>query len=151
MCVLLHTSGTVKHAQLYNYRSTEDLRKGQLVLLDVGFKLLEFLVEEDASVADASWKALVEFIGRDEFSLLHIGYTSEEQANLSATSKQAIEIRLKYQCFLEQALRLSLSSLTKKALLDNERVFTVLFTAQAFIRVPDYRQVAISLFNQGER
>jgi hypothetical protein len=48
-------------------------------------------------------------------------------------------MRLKYQTFIYQALRASLTSLNKKALLDNERVFTILFSAQAFFRIPEYR------------
>lgn len=58
-------------------------------------------------------------------------------------------MRLKYQSFLEEALKLSLASLSKKAMLDNERVFAILFTAQAFLRVPEYRQRVIELVNKG--
>jgi hypothetical protein len=60
-------------------------------------------------------------------------------------------MRLKYQTFMYQALRASLTSLTKKALLDNERVFTILFSAQAFFRIPEYRSTLLELLFQGEK
>lgn len=149
ICTLLDKTTGERNTHIFSYRSTEELRKGQTILLDVGFKLLEFLVEEDASVADASWKALMSLISRDEFSLVHLGYTLGEETE--PCFKQSTEVRLKYQSFLGQALKLSLSSLTKKALLDNERVFAVLFTAQAYLRLPEYRRVAIELFNHGTK
>lgn len=87
--------------------------KGQLVLLEIGFKLLECLEEEDASMSDACWKALTELIGREELGLLHMGIVDR------SAEKDRMEIMVKYQGFMYKALKASLTSLTKKALLDN--------------------------------
>jgi hypothetical protein len=85
-----------------------------------------------------------------------MSFTEEDQKNLDCKEairefKAGIEMRLKYQTFMYQALRASLTSLTKKALLDNERVFTILFSAQAFFRIPEYRSTLLELLFQGEK
>lgn len=133
-----------KHKKIYSYRSEEDLIKGQLVLLDIGFKLLGCLEEEDVAISDACWKALTELINREELGLVHMGVVEGAKQK-----KDRIEIMGKYQGFMYRALKVSLTSLIKKALLESERIFAVVYSAHAFFRIPEYREVVLDLLHQG--
>jgi hypothetical protein len=55
---------TNKYKMIYNYKSEEDLFKGQVTLLDIGFKLLECLRNDDANLVALCWKAFILLINR---------------------------------------------------------------------------------------
>lgn len=64
---------------IYSYSSEKDLLKGQMTLVDVGFKLAECLEEDDTSLHDICWKCLMAVMKRGELTLRYLGFTENEK------------------------------------------------------------------------
>jgi hypothetical protein len=64
---------------IYGYSSEKDLYKGQLTLIEVGFKLAECIEEDDTSLHDICWKCLIALMKRAELTLRYLGFSTEEK------------------------------------------------------------------------
>ena len=63
--------------RFYIYKSEKDLLNGQESLLDIGFRMLSRLEEDESlSMKELCWKALIVLIQRGELSLRYTGFTS---------------------------------------------------------------------------
>lgn len=85
----------------FSYKDEKELLKGQTVLIDLGFKILEFMDEDREDIANDCWLLLSTLIKRGELTLAMIGYSKSQQESAknepSSFLKRKHKISLKYQ------------------------------------------------------
>jgi hypothetical protein len=106
---------------MYNYRSEEEIMKAQQVFLDIGFRLLNIVEDEDTGFRDIAFRCLMAVMKRGELSLAYMGFKPEEKLMVKSNSMskylgEKVEMALKFQVFLYQILRNVLTFLDRKTL-----------------------------------
>lgn len=140
---------------MYGYSSEEDLLKGQLTLVDVGFKLAESIEEDDRSLHDICWKCLMAVMKRAELTLRYLGFSPDDKREAAQKSparmvRKKIELGVKVQTFYYKMLRIVLECLAKKALPENERMFVELFCAYSYFRIPEFRDEVVKVITRAD-
>lgn len=59
---------------MYSYRSEEEIVKAQEVFIDIGYRLLTFVEEEDSGFRDIAFQCLMALIKRSELALAYMGF-----------------------------------------------------------------------------
>ena len=90
--------------------------KGQHFLIDFAFKVLSYIHEAIADLNDICWQILTTILKRGEFKLPYMGFTKQEQIDLSnrhidEALKSKINIGLKYMELLNELLKQTLHCL----------------------------------------
>jgi hypothetical protein len=65
---------------MYNYRSEEEILKAQQVFIDIGFRLLSIVEDEDTGFRNIAFRCLMALMRRGELSLAYMGFKPEEKA-----------------------------------------------------------------------
>ena len=66
-------------SMMYNYRSEEEIIKAQEVFIDIGFRLLTIVEEDDTEFRDIAFRCLVALMKRGELTLAYMGFKLEEK------------------------------------------------------------------------
>ena len=93
----------------FYYSSEEDLHRAQETFISLGFKIINYLEEEDSLINELCWQILIALIRRGEFLLAHIGFDQHERdkiqkKKLDKQLENRIEIALTYFEFLRKLL-----------------------------------------------
>ena len=127
----------------FSYSSAVELYRAQETFIALGFKVINYLEEEDALINELCWQILIGLIRRGEFLLAHIGFDQSERENIKKNSinkvlEQRLEIAVTYFELLAKLLELGLNSLNVKGV-EYERCFAEMFCAYSYFRIPNFR------------
>lgn len=64
---------------IYVYAHEKDFKQGQITLLEVGLQLLGYLEDEDNTIRENCWRALISLMSRGEFDLTRMTLSAEER------------------------------------------------------------------------
>lgn len=130
------------------------MQRAQMVMIDLGLKLLEYLNDKDVAVAEACYRTYLELMTRECLNLAFMKLSPSEQdaihqapsvSSLPKSLRERLEVCLKYQSFLYRGLCSALNSLTKSVMDDWERTFSIIVIGQSFFRVPAFRASYLSI------
>lgn len=138
----------------YEYAGQDDLLQAQRFLIDLAFKVIAYLHEQQPHIQELSWAVLTALLKRGEFKLSHLGFApAEKQAlggdGLSEQLQTKVEVGLKYQLLLNSLLRETLASLESTGD-EAERIFAESFCAYAYFRIPLLREHILAVVRRAD-
>ncbi|CAD8206441.1 unnamed protein product [Paramecium pentaurelia] len=123
----------------FEYKTQQDLFNSQKLLIDLAIKLLETADQQQETLREQYYTILKLIMNRGELSLAQLGFSDQTQKTNEKLLKLKMEIGLTYQIFLQKGLSITLEKLKQKSLAQNERSFVENFFANAYFRVPEFR------------
>ncbi|CAD8184495.1 unnamed protein product [Paramecium octaurelia] len=127
----------------FEYKTQQDLFNSQKLLVDLAIKLLETADQQQELLREQYYTILKLIMNRGELSLAQLGFSDQTQKTNDKLLKFKMEIGLNYQIFLQKGLSITLEKLKQRSLAQNERSFVENFFANAYFRIPEFRNTII--------
>ncbi|CAD8117542.1 unnamed protein product [Paramecium sonneborni] len=134
----------------FEYKTQQDLFNSQKLLIDLAIRLLETADQQQELLREQYYTILKLLMNRGELSLSQLGFSDQTQKTNEKLLKFKLEISLTYQIFLQKGLSITLEKLKQKSLAQNERSFVENFFANAYFRVPEFRNRIITSVQRAE-
>ncbi|CAD8111098.1 unnamed protein product [Paramecium primaurelia] len=128
----------------FEYKTQQDLFNSQKLLIDLAIRLLETADQQQEQLREQYYTILKLLMNRGELSLSQLGFSDQTQKTNEKLLKFKMDIGLSYQIFLQKGLSTTLEKLKQKSLAQNERSFVENFFANAYFRVPEFRNKIIT-------
>ncbi|CAD8207514.1 unnamed protein product [Paramecium octaurelia] len=134
----------------FEYKTQQDLFSSQKLLIDLAIRLLETADQQQEQLREQYYAILKLLMNRGELSLSQLGFSDQTQKTDEKLLKFKMDIGLSYQVFLQKGLSTTLEKLKQKSLAQNERSFVENFFANAYFRVPEFRNKIITSVQRAE-